>query len=370
MRNHPLRLIPAGLAFMAALFFQPIITNAQAVGTWDFANTLTGTPASYNTVSLVSLGPAISSAAFNGGTEYYGQGGWPSGAINTSAYLEFTLTPSSGYQLDLTGLVVRVRRSNTGTPSGSGPTSWSLRSSIDGYAADIASGSMTHNYANYSIPLGSGFHSIYGAVTFRVYGYNATTSSGGSSRMVFDQITVSGLNIVLPVRLGSLRGSREGDRATLDFRSFDGTAQHLYRIERSHDGQHFSEIAALDGSDQPDHVYHYEDQQLESNRDYYYRISVEEAGRKYYSGIIRLSKVMNTTGALFLAGSNMHIPRFNGKAMVSIHTMDGRSIFRAEVTGDARAGQVMTVPAPIVKGTYVLNCQGNDTRISNKVYIQ
>ncbi|MEP7277632.1 MAG: hypothetical protein ABI813_03220, partial [Bacteroidota bacterium] len=166
----------------------PRDTTAQSIGGWTFNNLLTGTPGLYNTISTADFSAGIPTRAFNGGTEYYGQNGWPSGALNTAKYLQFSLTPSAGYQLDISTLVLRIRRSNTGSPAGSGPTSWALRSSLDGFTTDIASGTMTHAYANYTVTPGTGFLNLYSTVVFRLYGYTASTGSGGNSRFVVDNI--------------------------------------------------------------------------------------------------------------------------------------------------------------------------------------
>src|SRR3954463_2770806 len=77
------------------------IIYSQNIGNWTFNNTLTGTPGSYNTVTAADFSSAVPIHSFNGGTEYFGENGWPSGSINTSTYLEFSLTPSPGYQLDI-----------------------------------------------------------------------------------------------------------------------------------------------------------------------------------------------------------------------------------------------------------------------------
>src|SRR4051812_27216896 len=156
--------------------------SAQTVGNWTLNGVLTGTGSAQNSASSVLLGSGITSGNFNGGTEYYGEGGWPSGSINTNAYIQFSITPNAGYELDLSGLILRIRRSTTGTPSGSGPTQWSLRSSVDGFAANIASGSLTTSYSNYGVTL-TGFLSLPSTVTFRLYGFSASVSTGGMSRL-------------------------------------------------------------------------------------------------------------------------------------------------------------------------------------------
>lgn len=183
--------------------------SAQTIGNWTLNNTLGGTGTALNTVSAISAGPGVTSTSFNGGTEWYGQNGFPAGGLpNPTAYLQFTISPNSGYEINIASVVLRIRRSNTGSPAGSGPTQWCLRSSLDGYAANLSAGTMNHNYANYSVPL-TGFSMLPGAVTFRLYGYGVTVPSGGTSRFVLDNISIVGSLFILPLQLLAPEASAE-----------------------------------------------------------------------------------------------------------------------------------------------------------------
>src|SRR5450756_525466 len=159
--------------------------QSQTAGNWNMNGTLTGTAGSHISLGTIGLGSSIVSGAFNSGTEYYGEGGWPTGAIDLNAYTEFTLTAGAGYYLSLTNVSLVQRRSSTGS-AGAGPNQWSIRSSLDNYASDITSGSMTSAYVTYTVTLPAAFQSIPSNVTFRVYGYNTAISSGGTSRYVYD----------------------------------------------------------------------------------------------------------------------------------------------------------------------------------------
>ena len=220
--------------------------TAQAIGNWTFNNTLSGTPGLYNTVSSADFSASVPTRSFNSGTEYFGENGWPAGSANSSMYLQFSLSPLTGYQLDISSLVLRMRRSNTGSPAGAGPVSWALRSSIDGFSANIATGSITHNYADYSITPGAGFVNIYTTVTFRLYGYNTTVNSGGNSRLVFDNIRVNGIGYLLPVKLGAISARLAGEDAALAFTVYQTEINSRYYLERSTDGISFNTIYTLE----------------------------------------------------------------------------------------------------------------------------
>jgi hypothetical protein len=114
------------------------------------------------------------------------------GGINTaaggSAYFEFTLTPAGGYNFRLYSISFGSR--STGT----GPVSYSLRSSIDNYGSDIATGSMSsasvwqlESNTNLTTTSSTGT-----AVTFRIYGYAGTGSpSAGAANWRIDDLNVT-----------------------------------------------------------------------------------------------------------------------------------------------------------------------------------
>src|SRR5450432_4845624 len=141
--------------------------NAQ-VASWSFNNILTGTGSANSTAGNASLGSTIAAGgAFNGGTVYYGEGPWPAGSIDLNAYLEFSITPTAGHTLTISGLSMQIRRSTTGT-AGGGPNTWSLRSSLDGYSTDISAGVLTTNSAPATVvPLGVAFMNLPSKIIFR-----------------------------------------------------------------------------------------------------------------------------------------------------------------------------------------------------------
>ena len=109
--------------------------------------------------------------------------------INLTEYNQFTITPNSGYYLTLTSL------SFTQVTNANNTTTWALRSSIDNYAANIATGTATTTIQTPSIPLPSASFTNIGAVTFRLYliraNANATTWS-------VDNVTLNGSTVAIP----------------------------------------------------------------------------------------------------------------------------------------------------------------------------
>jgi len=109
-------------------------------------------------------------------------------AISGDKYMEFTITPQSGYQFTVSSIYVQWQRSATGN------TEVSLRSSVDNYASDLDSNwqledvtttqnkTWTFAQANSTTP-----------VTYRLYSYaEAGTGSGGPGDGAGDDIVVYG----------------------------------------------------------------------------------------------------------------------------------------------------------------------------------
>jgi PKD repeat protein len=121
------------------------------------------------------------------------------GSINTSKYYEFTVTPRAGSAMSLTELKFRAGR------AASGPRAFAVRTSMNNYANNVAASVAPAN-ANLvvlsnpnpantfffasdtaiavngaKVTLGGSFTSLTGAVTFRIYAFNAEDAAGAFS---------------------------------------------------------------------------------------------------------------------------------------------------------------------------------------------
>ena len=152
----------------------PVVpTNVLATYTFEDAST------NYTTApDLVAANlDAGSVSALTGTPGNYG--GNPNNAIGATAwtsnnYFSVTLTPSAGYQVHVEGLKFDDRRSNTG------PGTWSIQSSADGFVADLASGASHTTYATNSATFD--VPATTNALTLHVSGL-AASSGGGTWRM-------------------------------------------------------------------------------------------------------------------------------------------------------------------------------------------
>lgn len=126
------------------------------------------------------------------------------GALSSTTYYQVTITPTAGTAFNLTGITFKAQRSGTGVRN------YSVRSSVDSYAANLPA---SINPANASLEVvtgnvffyntdnntaqvgstvtlsGSSFTSLTSPITFRFYGWNAEATGGNFS---IDDVVISG----------------------------------------------------------------------------------------------------------------------------------------------------------------------------------
>ncbi|MDB6071243.1 MAG: hypothetical protein JWL81_2414 [Verrucomicrobiales bacterium] len=189
----------AGLLAVSAI-------SAQAQIVWDFATEFptSGTPANL-TVSAVSQGnnnvsgiepqlitAASPSSGYAGFTAGNNAGiAARTGALDTglSAFFEFTLTPDSGFKVDLNSVIFGTRSTSTG------PTQYSVRTSADGFAADLATNALLAN-STWVLKSSAGLTvSSLTPLVVRIYGHSGTGSAtAGQTNFRIDDLAV-GVNV-------------------------------------------------------------------------------------------------------------------------------------------------------------------------------
>ena len=141
-----------------------------------------------NGTSTSASGTYIAGAAARTGALVTGESG--------SAYFQFTLTADAGYSGSLTALGFGTR--STGTA----PVSFTLRSSADGYASDLATAtSLSNNNWYYKTAPLTTAASLTAAtpVTFRLYGYGGSGSPNtNSANWRIDDLTLTATTTAVP----------------------------------------------------------------------------------------------------------------------------------------------------------------------------
>lgn len=354
---------------MVLTIFIAIAGNGQNIGHWTFNNTLTGTAGTYNSVSNAAFS-GVTTVAFNGSTEYYGEGGWPTAAApSASTYLQFSLSPNSGYQLDISSVTLTIRRSTTGTPSGSGPTQWSLRSSLDGYTSNLSTGTLSTAYNTFVVNLSSSFQFLHSTVTFRLYGYSVVINSGGFSRLVVDDITVQGIGSLLPLSITGIQAAFDNNRnINVQWQASNIRASSTVHVERSVNGTDFTDIHKFTEQESKAAAsYNYTDAGVPADAQaVYYRIKINEpSGWTYVSWLVKMNNKYEKLGQINYASvqaqsllTSLQVPE-RGAYEVSIHALNGILLQRRFV--ELQGGiNVLTLPLnQLTHGVYTVSLYNN-----------
>lgn len=108
-------------------------------------------------------------------------------AVSGNDYMEFTITPNSGYEFNVTTMIFNVQRSGTGLRG------IALRSSVDSYAANIDTEmAIADNTSVQTITFTVGQTGNSAAVTYRVYGWAESTGGSGGFEGSGNDIIVNG----------------------------------------------------------------------------------------------------------------------------------------------------------------------------------
>lgn len=155
---------------------QQTIIPLAPVSIWD--NPITGT--NPGLTNPYTAGQTVDPAITVSGIGYSGVSGasannrfstntWPQGGFDNTKYIQWTLTPGSGDAINFGSLTY------TSQASGTGPTNFAIRSSVDNYAADLANPGATGTTLSLT---GAQFQGVASAITFRLYGWGATGDAG------------------------------------------------------------------------------------------------------------------------------------------------------------------------------------------------
>ena len=114
--------------------------------------------------------------------------------LSNADYLSFTITPNSGWQLNLGALTFTDSRSSTG------PQSFSIRTSLDSFGSETfgysSTGTTNVNRSFNFATLGDTYQDISSSIEIRIYGYNAGGSTGRYS--LVNSLTLEGTVTPVP----------------------------------------------------------------------------------------------------------------------------------------------------------------------------
>jgi hypothetical protein len=205
-------------------------------------------------------------------------------AFNAGEYFEFTLTPSTGFNLTITGVTAKFRRSTTGPPnlairSKTGTGSWT---------SDLATGtaSSTSSFVTVNFSL-SGYTQITDPVSFRIMGYGGSSTAG--TLRIDDISFITGS--VLPIETTTFNAKTSKNTTLLSWATASERNNAQFLIERSTDASSFSEIGHVTGSGNSDiqQNYVFTDYTPATGINFYRLKQVDFDGHFSYSPVVSVS---------------------------------------------------------------------------------
>jgi hypothetical protein len=192
-----LSLLAVAGVFTGNFLCAQIITYSFTGADGDEATFAVDSQPSDGTASDMGRGSGVNPSS-NAGT--FSASSWSTGGLDVDDYFTFSLTPDPGFQLSLTELQLDERRSGTGIRD------WSIRSSLDAFAADIGTAfsvpDNTSTRTDQSIDLTGGmFEDLTSAIEFRIFGYNA---EGGGGTWRLDNVDLFGTITPVPEVSGNV----------------------------------------------------------------------------------------------------------------------------------------------------------------------
>lgn len=181
------------------------VTVNYTIPSLIFSNAITTNSNSanpYTTNQIVDANAMASGIGRGSGLDYESEnGGYAANDYTTSNFLDsndymyFTITPNIGYQLNFESFDYEEERTND-----NGPEDFSFRSSLDNYGSSIQSYTLTsENATNRSIGLGaSEYQGVKSAITFRLFGWDASGGSSGSREYSINNFAFLGTVTMIP----------------------------------------------------------------------------------------------------------------------------------------------------------------------------
>ena len=152
-----------GFGYVQSIFDNPITdTNPNTNDPYIIGQTVNAN------IIVSGIGRGIGISGTNANNRYNANS-WNTVSLDNTAYFYFTITPNTGYQISFVSFVYN------GQASGTGPTSFAFRSSLDGFVSDIGTPTASGATINLSATL---FQNVTTPITFRIYGWGASGSSG------------------------------------------------------------------------------------------------------------------------------------------------------------------------------------------------
>ena len=129
----------------------------------------------------------VGGVTYSGARDLFSSEGWENTMYDSTRYVEFVLTPATGYSFDLTSLAFSHQKGANGPANGRVTMSYGTQSVSYDYLPSKSNPltPLTWDFDNLSAGLNQ-------AVTFRFYGWGAKGNAGNDVRLDFDDVAING----------------------------------------------------------------------------------------------------------------------------------------------------------------------------------
>ncbi|MBK7097949.1 MAG: hypothetical protein IPH58_05820 [Sphingobacteriales bacterium] len=175
----------------------------------------------------------------------YGASGFNNSNFDTNDYFQFTLTPTGGRHINFSAFSYT---SGTGLDLVT-VDKFALRSSLDGYAANIGSPTKTGTTISLSAPQ---FQNITSAITFRLYAWGGGILSGTYWEIQSFNFTGA---VTLPVNFGIVEATKTDNLLNIKWTTEKEADNDRFEIQASKDGVEFKTIKSVSSTGSSDQNY-------------------------------------------------------------------------------------------------------------------
>ena len=319
--------------------------------------------------AITSSGYTDASGDFN--IQMIAQQGGAIGAGNVT-YVEFSITPDLGYAL----LVTAIKFGSWSDASG--PVTYNIRSDVDNYAADIATGALA-NTAAWELKENTGLSiSRSGAITIRIYGNDGTgTLPSTVANWRLDDISLMVVSSLLPIKFADVSAKPTLSGNNIQWSNLTESDMAYYSVEYADNGKDFSEIAKVNPSknDNGTATYSYTHTNPETKNSFYRIKGVELSGTILYSNIVTTSSAENANRVQLYPN-----PAINGNTALKIASLPkgiyelgivnlaGQTVYKQSISHGG-GGIYIPVRLPYISGMYSLKLNGKNTQIIKTVIV-
>jgi hypothetical protein len=264
-----------------------IITFSFSGNTGDEATWPSSTAATGIEPSLISRGAGVTAAAH---ADRFNSTGWTTGTtLNVADYIEFTITPSTGYAVNISSIEIHHRRSSAG------PRRFLIRTGLDGFTTNATTELIipdVNTQQNSTFVLLAPINTT-SPVTFRIYAYAAETAAGswgpgedtGSDLLIFAALST------LPVNFTNVKAYLLNQHVKITWSNSTESDIAHYVLEYSSNGRTFSQLTIIDPVNNNNLRADYGFEHTQPGNKNYYRIkAVETSGTNVYSTVVKVTK--------------------------------------------------------------------------------